>query len=461
MPSTNRRTFLQSAAAFTASTLAAQKLAASPNTFFGGIGNTILGANDRIRFGIIGPGGRGRGLMNTFLDNPEVDCPVVCDIDDGMIAEAIKVVESKRESTPDAVKDFRHLVEREDLDFVVVATPDHWHALPTIYSCQAGKDVYCEKPLATSVGEGRAMLDHARKHERVVQMGTQWRSSSHFAEAVAFVHSGKLGKIRQVRCWAFLDWIGTPGRPENGPVPEGVDYKMWLGPAPTVPFNPARFHFTFRWFYDYAGGLMTDWGVHLLNIAMWAMKYPDPVRIASTGGKFVLDDLMETPDTQQAVYQFENFSLIWEHQMKTGIGPHNRPHGIAFYGTEATLVLNSEGWEVIPEKEKPIPAETHTGAAGGQEEHVRNFLDCLSSRERPVEDVEIGHKVSAIAHLGNLAYRTGETIHWDAEKERVIGSPKASRWVTQPYHNGWKLPSVAKAPATGRPGFNPLFRSRT
>src|SRR6266850_1935502 len=256
------------------------------------------GANDKIRLGVIGCGARGRDILGVFLSNKEVDCAVVCDVDDKMLAQAVAEVESKRKEKPDAVKDFRRVLDRKDVDCVLVATPDHWHALGTIYACQAGKDVYVEKPLAKTIDEGRAMLEAAQRHQRVVQMGTQWRSGSHQKEAVDFVRSGKLGKIGIVRGWVYLDWLTGIGKPSDCAPPSGVDYDMWLGPAPARPFNPNRFHYNFRWFWDYAGGLMTDWGVHLMNVMFWAMGPDHPKSISSTGGIYVLNDNRETPDTQ-------------------------------------------------------------------------------------------------------------------------------------------------------------------
>ncbi|MBI3463651.1 MAG: Gfo/Idh/MocA family oxidoreductase [Planctomycetes bacterium] len=226
--------------------------------------------SEQIRIALIGCGRMGRGDLATCFKFDDVVCPVVCDVDDAMIAQGVRLVEQHRGRAPDAVKDFREVLDRKDVDAVIVATPDHWHALPTVLACQAGKDVYVEKPLATSIAEGRAMLTASQKHHRVVQMGTQWRSGRHWAEAVEIVRSGKLGKVGLVRAWAYHDWIGNIGNPADGEPPAGVDYDMWLGPAPLRPFNPSRFHFNFRWFWDYAGGLMTDWGVHLINIILWA-----------------------------------------------------------------------------------------------------------------------------------------------------------------------------------------------
>lgn len=400
-----------------------------------------VGANDKIRVGLIGSGGMGRGDLDCFFRNPEVDCPVVCDPDDAQIGRAIQLVEENRGHRPDGVKDFRRVIDRKDVDVVLVGTPDHWHALPTILACQAGKDVYVEKPLGRTIDEGRAMLDAARKNKRVVQMGTQWRSSDHFAAAVEFVKSGKLGKVRMARVWAYLDWVGGIGHPPDGDPPAGVDYDLWLGPSPSRPFNPNRFHFNFRWFWDYAGGLMTDWGVHLLNIILWAMGPEKPLRVSSTGGKFVVDDNSETPDTQVAVYEFPSYTLVFEQQLLGGLGPGGRPHGMLFNGSKGTLIIDGSGWEVIPEpKNKELEPVKHPAGSDGRPAHVRNFLDCVKSREEPVENLEVGHHVSTVAHLGNLAYQTKSEIHWDSEKEIVVGNPTADALVGLPYRKPWTLP---------------------
>ncbi len=401
--------------------------------------SAVVGANERIRLGVIGTGGMGVGDMMTFLKFDDVDCVAVCDIDSERMSKAAQKVEEARGKRPDETGDFRKIIDRKDIDAVCVATPDHWHALPTIYACQVEKDVYCEKPLATSIGEGRAMLKAARANKRIVQMGTQWRSAPHMAAAAEYVQSGKLGKIRLVRCWAYLTWIKNVGHPADAPVPEGVDYDMWLGPAPKRTFNPGRFHFNFRWFWDYAGGLMTDWGVHLLNLALWAMKPPPPLRVTSVGGKYVWDDLSETPDTQNTLYQFPDFSLIWEHQCETRTELDGREHGVAFHGTNGTLTLWSNGWEVVPAKDSGLEPEKHEDDEDSRPRHVRNFLDCMRSRELPVEDIEVGHYVSTIAHLGNLALRSKGVVEWDPKLERVWGNPAANKMITQAYRKPWKL----------------------
>jgi len=248
-----------------------------------------------------------------------------------------------------------------------------------------------------------------------------------------------------VRAWAYLDWVGGIGNPPDSDPPPGVDYDMWLGPAPLRPFNPNRFHFNFRWYWDYAGGLMTDWGVHLLNIALWAMGPAPPRTVTSTGGKFAVDDNTETPDTQIAVYEFPTYALVWEHQLLGGLGPGTRPHGLSFCGLEGTLTLDADGWEVVPEpKRKSLEPVKRLAAKGdrtadGRPAHVRNFLDCVRSRQDPVTNVEVGHFVSTVSHLGNIALRTGTKIAWDAERERATGDPRAEALVARPYRSPWKL----------------------
>jgi len=432
MASVTRRKFSAAAAAATLSSAALTAAAAER-----------VSPNERIRVGLIGCGGMGKGDLATFLRAPEVHCAIICDVDDAQIAATIKMLKKLNRPEPDTVKDFRRLLDRKDIDAVIVATPDHWHALPTIYACQAGKDVYCEKPLATSIGEGRVMVQAARKYGRIVQMGTQWRSGTHYQDAVRFVQSGKLGKIRLVRCWACLTWVGSIDHPKDCDPPPGVDYDMWLGPAPKRPFNPARFHFNFRWFWDYAGGLMTDWGVHLINLAQWAMQVRAPKAVSAAGGKFVIDDIAETPDTQCVLFEFGDFVMTWEHQMAGCHGVRRREHGVEFVGANGSLVLDSSGWEVIPVKGKGL--EPQKGPSTERESrwnHIRNFLDCMRSRNRPVTDIEIGHYASATPHLGNISLRTGRKVRWDAEQERIIGDPDANKLLTKPYRKPWKLPKI-------------------
>ncbi len=443
-----RRKFLKQSIGFGAagSALLARPLSAAAFS-------RVLGANDRIRFALIGCGGMGRADLRDFLKIKNVECAGLCDVDDSQVGEAVKKTLEPASAPAPALttRDFRKVLDSKDLDAVIVATPDHWHALPTVMACQAGKDVYVEKPLSVSIAEGRIMVETARKHNCVVQMGTQQRSAPHYTEAVEYVKSGKLGRVRLVRVWAYLDWKGeTPVLPDGDP-PAGVDYDMWLGPARKRPFNPNRFHFTFRWYWDYSGGLMTDWGAHMIDIANWAMGIKAPSSAVSIGGKFGYpNDAMETPDTQQVMWAFPGFSMIWEHALGVGRGPESREHGVQFHGEQGVLVVDRGGWEVYPETDRiDKPGRIYKAAGVPRRSssgdmhllHVENFIDCMRSRKRPNSDVEIGHNSMIACHLGNIAQRLGRQVKWDADKEMMIGDKEAQTYVSREYRAPWKLTS--------------------
>ena len=451
MSRVNRRTFLQNTGAAAA--------AIAPFATRSGLAATsqerIAGANRRIRVGLIGCGGMGTNNLRAML-RLGAQCVALCDVDDEQSAKARASIETSFQQKPELVtRDFRRVLDRQDIDAVIVGTPDHWHALQTVMSCQAGKDVYVEKPLSLTIAEGRVMVDVARRHNRIVQMGTQQRSAAHFAEAVEFVKSGKLGKIRLVKAWAYQDWMGNiPPVPDSDPPPT-VDYDLWLGPAPKRPFNRNRFHFNFRWFYDYSGGLMTDWGAHMIDTANWGMDVGAPRAAVSIGGKFGFpDDAEETPDTQQALLEYDGFSMIWEHATAIGQGPYMRDHGAAFHGNNGVLVVDRGGWEVLPETETKagrksyrMVGEPRRGARPDFHlEHVRNFLECMDSRARPRSDVEIGHHSMIACHLANIAFRVRRRVAWDAANERITGDADAQKLVSKEYRAPWKLPTIV----TGR-----------
>ncbi|HUG52300.1 MAG TPA: Gfo/Idh/MocA family oxidoreductase [Vicinamibacteria bacterium] len=445
-PASRRKFLSQTIAAGTAALAAPGVSAASADR--------VRGANDRIRIGLIGCGGMGRSNLKDFVKVDGVECVALCDVDDAQVAKTRKEVLEAEKAGPAprmATRDFRRLLDDKDIDAVIVATPDHWHAIPTILACQAGKDVYVEKPLSVSIAEGRAMVEAARKHGRVVQMGTQQRSATHFTDAVEYVRSGKLGNIRLVRNWAYLDWKGVMPVVPDEPVPAGVDYDLWLGPAPARPFNTNRFHFLFRWYWDYSGGLMTDWGAHMIDIANWAMGIKAPSSAVSVGGKFGYpDDAKETPDTQQVIWAYPGFTMTWEHAIGLGRGPESREHGVAFVGENGTLVVDRQGWEVFAETDRidkrlrEYKAMGVPRQAAGREEyhlaHVKDFLACMRSRERPRSDVEKGHDSMIACHLGNMAQRLGRMVKWDVEREAVIGDPEAQAMVSRAYRAPWTLP---------------------
>jgi predicted dehydrogenase len=453
MKSKSRRKFIQQSV--TAGAIAGAGLLGNPSALAQSAAsvNKIAGANDRIRVGLIGCGGQGRNDLIKMLRIKNIECVALCDVDDNQVGVVRKAVDEQAGQKPAfATRDFRKLLEQKDVDAVIIGTPDHWHALPTIMACEAGKDVYVEKPLSISIGEGRSMVNAARKYNRIVQMGTQQRSATHYAAAIDYVKSGKLGKIRVVKTWAYQDWMGNiPVAPDSEP-PASVDYDMWLGPATKRPFNKNRFHFNFRWYWDYSGGLMTDWGAHMIDIANWGMGVKAPDSAMSVGGKFGFpDDAEETPDTQQVLWSFPNFSMVWEHATAIGRGPEARDHGVAFHGNNGTLIVDRGGWEVHAETERngnrraykmmPMPRQP----AGNEDYHflhVKNFVDCVKSRKLPISDVEVGHNSMIACHLGNIAYRLGRQVRWDAENEKVIGDAEAAKFITRDYRAPWKLPMV-------------------
>jgi predicted dehydrogenase len=411
----------------------------------------IVGANDRIRVALIGWRGMGSNDLKNFLSIKNTECVALCDVDAERSAKALKsIVEPLAQSPGLITKDFRRVVELRDLDAVMVATPDHWHALCTVAACQAGKDVYVEKPLSLSIAEGRAMVESARKYNRVVQMGTQQRSAPHYTQAINHVNSGKLGKIRLVRAWAYLDGLNPlPAEPDSAP-PPSVDYDMWLGPAPKRPFNKNRFHFNFRWYWDYCGGLMTDWGAHMIDIANGGMGIKAPTSAVAACGKFGYPtDATETPDTQHAIWKFPEFSMIWEHAAGLGRGPEARDHGVAFHGENGLLVVDRLGWEVYAESGHPNGGSREFRGLGvprqivynddSHQRHVRNFADCVRSRGRPVSEVEIGHNSMIACHLGNIAYRLGCQVNWDVDNEKMINDREAQSYVMREYRDPWKL----------------------
>jgi predicted dehydrogenase len=430
---TTRRGFIRNTALAAAGLTVAPSLRASK----------IVAPGDRINVGVIGCNGQGFSDLAAFLENPEVECIALSDIDDSVLERRAGNVEKIRGKKPaNLYKDWRKLIDNKDIDVVIVGTPDHWHCIQMVAACEAGKDVYVEKPIGRTIEECNLMVKAAKKYNRVVQVGQWQRSDPHWLEAVNFINSGKLGKIRLVRVFSYQGWCPTiPVLPDE-PVPAGVDYDMWLGPAPKRAFNRNRFHFTFRWFWDYAGGLMTDWGVHLIDYILYGMGKSIPASVMAIGGKYAFpDDDMVTPDTMTAVYDFNDFTMIWEHTIGIGLGNWKRPHGMSYIGENGTLVLDRGGWEVFPEKQKieAVPVQKNVG--NGQDLHARNFLDCLQNNtpEKLNAGIEIGRRVALVAQMGNVAYRTGEKVSWDDAKQQ-FKTETANKLITPVYHNGYKLP---------------------
>ena len=399
------------------------------------------------RIGFIGVGQQGRRLLDATLKQNNVQVAAFADVYKPNLDFA-----SARIPEADTYTDFRSLLDRNDLDAVVIATPDHWHALNTIMACEAGKDVYVEKPLSRYIGEGRKMVEAARKNDRIVQVGTMQRSATVFQEAMEIIHSGDLGPISFVRTWnysnAYPDGIGDPN--DSNP-PASLDWDMWLGPAQKRPFNENRFGVflddegeyqqwaSFRWFWDYAGGMMTDWGVHLLDIVQWGMNAQAPNSVATNGGKFYLKDNRETPDTIQASYQFDDFVCTYENRVVNGKPMDGHSYGIMFHGTEGTLFVDRSMLKVTPEPGSSLEELTMNVEEDMLAKHVQNFLESTRTHKKPICDVEIGHHSTTTANLGNIALRTNSRVDWDAESEKAKNNSQANELVNGYHREPWKI----------------------
>jgi len=412
--------------------------------------------NEKINIGVVGCNGMGWADTTSLLKNQEIDLVGICDVDDNVVQKKLAEYASLRTNKPKTYGDYRKLLSDKSIDAVVIGTPDHWHCKIMVDAVEAGKHVYVEKPVANSIDESYIMMKAAEKTGKVVQTGQWQRSGPHYKEAIDIVQSGKLGKIRLVKVWAYQGWMKpVPVLPDSEP-PEGVDYEFWLGPAPKRPFNPNRFHFNFRWFWDYAGGLMTDWGVHEIDIALLTMKADAPKSVMASGGKLAYpDDASETPDTLQAIFEYGDFNMLWEHATGIDLGPYEMREGIAFIGNNGTLVVNRGGFKVLVEREsrgyansgkskmEEISGKTRPESVSYLDLHTANFIDAIKSNDPGLLNSHINSgSIAAInAQMGNIAYRTGKKIYWN-NKNKTFGDSAADKLITATYHNGWKLPVI-------------------
>jgi predicted dehydrogenase len=441
----NRRHFIRQTSAVVAGTAL---LSALDNKAFAIFKNRFSPA-DQINIGAIGINGMGWANVTSALKQPGVNLVALCDVDKNVLDKRMNDL-SKMNVDASKVKtynDYRKLLDQKDIDAVIIGTPDHWHALIMMDACAAGKDVYVEKPVGNSIMECRAMVAAQKRYNRVVQAGQWQRSQQHFKDAVDYVYSGVLGNIRTVKVWCYQGWMKpAPVVPDSAP-PAGVDYKQWLGPAQTRPFNSSRFHFNFRWFWDYAGGLMTDWGVHLLDYGLLGMKAPVPKTVVSLGGKFAYPELaQETPDTLTALYEFDNFNLVWDHAMGIDNGSYGRDHGIAYIGNNATLVLNRGGWEVIEEKnsKNKVAKPLQKASDNGLDKHWENFISVVRSRK--INElhcpIEAGAHVATVAQMGNISFKSGQRVVWNKAAEKFTDEKLNQQYLMKEYHNGYKLPNI-------------------
>ncbi len=398
--------------------------------------------SDKVRIGLIGARSQGYSDLVAFLKNPEVQCVAISDIDQNILAGRVNDIAKLGYPKPEVFNDYRKMLENKDIDIVIVGTPDHWHCMQFVHSLEAGKHVYVEKPLGNSIAEINIMYKAAKKHGKMVQVGQWQRSQPHFVDAINYLKTGRLGRIRTCKAWSYVDWKGAVPKVPDSAVPEGVDYDRWLGPAPKRPFNINRFHFTWRWYWEYGNGLMTDWGVHLIDYILYGMNRAIPSSVMAIGGKYAFpDDDMVTPDTMTAVYDFKDFTMIWEHTIGIGLGNWRRPHGMSYIGENGTLVLDRNGWEVVPEKQKieAVPVQKNVG--NGLDLHARNFLECIKNNtpQNLHADIDVARNVALVAQMGNVAYRTGEKVSWDDAKQ-LFTSENANKLITPVYNNGYRLP---------------------
>jgi predicted dehydrogenase len=409
------------------------------------------------RIALIGCGGQGRANLREFLKKEGVTCVAVCDPDSKRMAQIAGEVEENADKAPDMVKDFRKVLERKDVDAVIVATPDHWHAIPTILACDAGKDVFCEKPISHNIVEGRRMVRFAEKTGRTIQVGTWQRSLQPFLDAIAYVRSGKIGRIQVARAWK----IQAPGAAVLGkkpitPAPAEIDYDLWLGPAPKVDYRENRCHYNHRWYFEYAGGMAGDWGVHMMDTVLQGMSQSDdlnlPDKVVALGGKFYAgpDDDRTTPDTQIALYEFPGWLMQWEvHVGDTAVGMEGgRDHGALFIGSEGRVLVDRGGWTITDAKGKPVEkpaARDWGGNMNGLGAHVQEFLDNRLTKKKTRSNIASMHQTTTVCHLANLAYLAGETLHWDSDKEVVTNRKEAMKLLPYQrlsYRKPWSLPKA-------------------
>lgn len=403
----NRREFLGSSAANAAGVAAGVVGISGAVVAAEDSGILRTAAADDVLIGIVGLRTRGREIAEAVSSLPDARVAAICDVDERQLDEVAKLVAGASGHEPRRHADHRRLLDSGELDAIVIATPDHWHASMAVDACRAGKDVYVEVPLVHTPADGAAVVSAALEHGRIVQAGLQHRSGEHFQSAVDLVRGGGIGRVRMARAWATHERKSI-GRHRETSAPEHVDYPTWLGPAPERAFTANRFHHNWRWFWDYGSGELGNWGVHLLDVARWGLGVGLPTRITSTGGKLYFNDEQETPDTQTVNFDYGHATIVWEHRQWSRRGIEGRSAGVAFYGDRGTLVVDRSGWKVYDRKDAP-----RSDASDCLVPHLRNFVDCIRTRERPVADAGVGHVSTTLCHLGNVAHRVGREIAFD------------------------------------------------
>jgi len=397
----------------------------------------VRGANSDIRVAAAGINGRGRGLIGNFHNTPGVRVVALCDVDKNVLDREVKKFKDRNERIK-GYSDYRQMLKDKSLDVVCIATPDHWHVPLAAASVVAGKDVYVEKPLSHTIAEGRLLVNLARKHKKIIQHGTQSRSYETFNDAVEYLQSGKLGKIRMAKA-IDSQLRGPIGRVPDSPTPPGVNYDMWLGPAPKRPFNQNRYHYKWHWFWDYGTGDMGNDGVHQIDIARWGLGVKLPNAVTCSGGQLFYDDDHETPDTQVATFEYDDVYLMYEMRLWSPYALEGHDNGNIFYGDNGTVSIGRKGWQVTFKDGSKGPGGPRTG-----DTHTLNFINAVRSRKFTDlnADVEVGHYSATLCHMANIAMRTGRRLKFDAVRERFIDDAQANTFLTKQYRRGYELPTL-------------------
>ncbi len=436
----SRRSFLKnSAVALSASTIIPSKVWSSNPA-----------PSDKVNVALIGCRNMGFGILKHHLDTGIVNCVALCDVDQNVSKEKQDIVKKDYKQNPEIIGDYRKVLERKDIDAVIIGTPDHWHCLQMVEACSAGKDVYVEKPMANTIGECNIMVKAANRYNSVVQVGQQQRDSKVFNDCMNLIKGGEIGTLRKVKIWATFNYGLGASPKEDGPVPAGVDYDFWLGPAPERPFNPNRFHGSWRHFWDYGGGLMSDWGVHLIDMGLWAtnlVEAPEKViTYASNLSKRKMD--RETFDTMNVIYPKKDYVINYDLTAGIQQGPYDSAYGVQFIGENATLVADRHKYHLSPEwdgkKQAPKVEEiTFDDGHESHREHVDNFLECIKTREKTTCPPEVGRAAAVHVHIANISARIGETVlEWDDAKNKFTNNKEANEYITPVYRSPWKLPKV-------------------
>lgn len=377
---------------------------------------------------------------------------MLCDVDSRQFPDGVKAVTERGKKAPRVEKDFRRALDDASIDAVVVGTPDHWHAIPAILACQAGKHVYVEKPCSHNVREGQAMIAAARKHGRVMQVGIQSRSGRHFGEAMEFIRSGALGKVVFARAWETAKQRPVPRQPDSA-APDGVDYDMWLGPAPKRPFNAMRFHSNWRWFFEYGTGDLGNDGVHRLDyarrgleaaLAAQGQKLPEwPTAVSASGGKLFFDDAQEFPDTLMATWEYGRTAmLVYEMRIWTPNTLEGEEEGAMIYGENGAVLIGNTLWRAVGRDGKTLHPGSQSDNGEHDPAHKRNFLEAIRDGKRPSCDIETGHVSSSLTHLGNIAWRVDRKLRWEAGTQSFAGDAEANGLLGRSYRAPWVLPKV-------------------